>query len=81
MTDLKPECRASGRRKRSDRKSHLTRKFGLTLEEYDAMRDSQGGRCAICRRKPRKVSLHVDHDPKTQKLVALARARALALRS
>ena len=81
---------------------------------------SQGGRCAICRRKSRKVSLHVDHDPKTgrvrgllcfscnqalgsfredqyivanaalyldshdpktQKLVAIARKRALALRS
>ena len=43
----------------------LLGKFGLSLEKYDEMLASQGGRCAICRRKPRKISLHVDHDPKS----------------
>jgi hypothetical protein len=63
--------RASGKKKASDRKSHLKRKFGLSLEEYDEMLVSQGGRCAICRRKPRKISLHVDHDPESGRVRGL----------
>ncbi|WLW38395.1 hypothetical protein OCLPNDPH_00020 [Escherichia phage Zappy] len=32
----------------SARKSWLKKAYGLTLEEYDTMFDSQKGRCAIC---------------------------------
>lgn len=31
-----------------NRAEHLRRKFGLTLAEFNAMRDSQGGKCAGC---------------------------------
>lgn len=53
----------SGGKKLADRRSHLKRKFGLTLEQYDEMLAAQGGVCAICGREPRDdISLHVDHD-------------------
>jgi 5-methylcytosine-specific restriction endonuclease McrA len=57
---------ASGGKRLSDRKSHLKRKYGMTLEQYQAMLDSQGGGCLICGRPPRDdISLHVDHDHST----------------
>lgn len=46
------------------RESHLQRKYGLTLADYDRMLDAQHGGCGICGRAPREDSaLHVDHDP------------------
>jgi phage-related minor tail protein len=36
--------------------------YGISLEEYDAMLDRQGGVCAICKRKPDEgKALFVDH--------------------
>jgi hypothetical protein len=56
----------SGKKAISDRKSHLKRKYGLTLEQYDAMLEAQGGVCAICRQpRPEERTLHVDHDHDT----------------
>jgi len=53
----------SGKKKISDRKSHLKRKFGLTQAEYDELLELQDGGCAICGELPgERVSLHVDHD-------------------
>lgn len=50
-------------RKRRERDGHLRRKFGISIEQYEAMLEAQGGRCAICRREPHPtISLHVDHD-------------------
>jgi 5-methylcytosine-specific restriction endonuclease McrA len=58
--------RAEGRRRIQNRRYHLKRKFGITLEAYDALLGKQGGTCAICRRPPRAdISLHVDHDHET----------------
>ena len=37
--------------------------YGLTQHAFDAMVEAQDGRCAICRRMPRK--LVVDHDHRT----------------
>ena len=37
----------------------LLRKHGLTLEQFDFLRESQGGRCAICGVTPKL--LYVDH--------------------
>lgn len=52
--------------KARERAGYLRRKYGITLEEYDALLQQQGGTCAICRRPPRDdISLHVDHDHET----------------
>ncbi len=60
---------ASGGKKVADRRSHLKRKYGMTIEEYDAMLEAQGGGCFICGRLPREdISLHVDHDHSTGKV-------------
>ncbi len=52
--------------KRRERAGHLMRKYGMTIEQYDAMLEAQGGGCCICGRPPREdISLHVDHDHST----------------
>lgn len=49
--------------KRRERAGHLMRKYGITLDQYDAMLEAQGGGCFICGRpQGEKISLHVDHD-------------------
>ena len=53
---------SSGKKKVSDRKSHLKRKYGLTLEAFDELLASQGGGCAICGRPDAD---NVDHDHET----------------
>ena len=58
--------RASGRKAKSDRRSYLRRKYGVTPEWYDEQLAAQGGGCAICAKPPRDdISLHVDHDHET----------------
>jgi hypothetical protein len=53
---------ASGKKKVSDRKSHLKRKYGLTLETYEDLLASQRGGCAICGNPDAD---NVDHDHET----------------
>jgi hypothetical protein len=56
----------SGRKQLWDRKSHLKRKYGMTLEDYDQMLEAQAGVCAICgEARPEERTLHVDHDHET----------------
>jgi recombination endonuclease VII len=47
-------------------KTNLWTKYRLRLDDYFALLESQGGRCAICRveapRDPRTNRFHVDHD-------------------
>ena len=61
------------------RKSFLKRKYGMTLESYQALWDAQKGLCAVCG-KPETVSkfdngtidsLSVDHDHVTGKVRGL----------
>ncbi len=57
------EYRQRPDRKAADREYHLKRKYGITIEQYDAMLAAQGGVCAICRQpRPENRTLHVDHD-------------------
>jgi hypothetical protein len=61
------------------RKAHsrnLKRKYKMTLEQYDAMIETQGGACKICGVKPMpnkygKPVLCVDHDHATGKVRGL----------
>ena len=56
------EFAESGKKKISDRKSHLKRKYGLSLEGFDELLAAQRGGCAICG-KPEADN--VDHDHRT----------------
>lgn len=47
------------------RLSESLRKYGLTLEEYQAILASQRGRCYVCLRKPDDKRLVVDHNHDT----------------
>lgn len=46
------------------RNSALKAKFGITIDEYDAMFKAQRGRCAVCGEKYGRT-LHVDHCHRT----------------
>ena len=49
------------------RELHLRRKYGITVADYDAMLESQGGTCALCDATPETqrarytTYFHVDH--------------------
>ena len=45
------------------RRAQLSRKYGMTEENFHAMYDAQGGRCAICRCQLSPAC--VDHDHST----------------
>ena len=63
---------ADGRKALSNRRHHLKKKYGITLEAYDDTLAEQGGVCAICSRDPRPdISLHVDHNHETGELRGL----------
>jgi len=54
------------RRKEAAHGNYVTKTYGVTQEEYDALYKAQGGRCAICRRATgRARRLAVDHNHKT----------------
>lgn len=46
------------KRIRNQYKRHIKEKYGMTIDQYDAMVDSQNGMCSICKRTSK---LHVDH--------------------
>jgi hypothetical protein len=52
------------------RNARLMAKFGIGIEEYDAMLAAQGGHCAICAAVPigRSRRFPVDHDHATGKI-------------
>lgn len=43
----------------------IAKTYGITPAAYDALMRLQGGRCAICRARPKSKRLAVDHDHKT----------------
>lgn len=59
-------------------KSHaamVEKTYGLVGDDYATLFELQGGRCAICRQKPGKKRLAVDHDHKTGKVRGLLCSR------
>jgi hypothetical protein len=58
--------------KKIAREGHIRRKFGLTVEEYNAISFSQNEVCAICQQKcDTGYNLAVDHNHKTGKIRGL----------
>lgn len=56
------EHNATPERRRKQRDTYYRRTFGISADDFDAMLESQGGGCAICRKRPERLaSLHVDH--------------------
>ena len=71
-------CRAEVRRENYspdyNANGMLKKNYGITLADYDAMVEKQGGKCAICEStKPKTpgVRFAVDHDHKTGKVRGL----------
>lgn len=65
----KPLLCASHRRGRRTKRraysheTHILETYSITAEQYAAIKDAQGGKCAICRRATgAKRNLAVDHD-------------------
>jgi hypothetical protein len=58
--------------KRSYRNATLKKKYGITLEEYEAMLEAQGYRCLICNDKLMPgFKTHVDHNHVTGRVRGL----------
>lgn len=54
------------------RANQMKIRFGITVEQYDALEAKQGGLCAICRRPcPSGRKLAVDHDHLTGRVRGL----------
>lgn len=53
----------------------IVKTYGLSADEYDAMLAAQGGRCAICRARPKSKRLAVDHDHRTGEVRGLLCSR------
>lgn len=47
--------------------SAIVKTYGIDGSDYDALLALQGGKCAICRTKPKKKRLAIDHDHGTGK--------------
>lgn len=53
-------------------KAHgLKKAYGITLERFHDMMEAQGGKCAICKQKPERHALNVDHCHATGKVRGL----------
>jgi len=67
-TKAKKRLGTTGWKRRS--KAYNLKKYGLTLEEFEAMAAAQDGQCAICDIIP-ETTLQVDHDHTTGKVRGL----------
>lgn len=67
--------------KKSNRNSWRLKVFGLSLCDFESLRDSQNGLCAICKNPEKTVikgtlcNLSIDHDHKTGKVRGLLCSR------
>ena len=56
---------------RASHHKYQVRQYGLTTEDYARLFEDQKGCCAICKKKPKKIRLNVDHDHKTKQVRGL----------
>lgn len=56
--------RVPAQKRREVEQRRTIRDYGITREEFEALRQEQGGACAICRRDFDKTP-HIDHDHET----------------
>lgn len=66
-------CRACQRAYNQERR--LLSHFGISWDDYELLLACQDFRCAICKGKPRKYMLAVDHDHKTGEIRGLLCSR------
>ncbi len=73
--DLTPDRQTYNTQYRKDflRRDLLKHRYGITIEQYDALLTAQGGVCAICKNPPRgkMLRLSVDHNHTTKKVRGL----------
>jgi hypothetical protein len=50
---------------KAEQRRKTIRKYGLSVEAFDALNRAQGGLCAICRKPPDAPRLVIDHDHAT----------------
>jgi hypothetical protein len=63
QADARAKYREDPVRPAANRRRHVLRQFGISLEVYEAILETQGGGCAICgERCPTGRVLAVDHD-------------------
>lgn len=63
------------RARRSAHNSHLKKTYGITMDDYDAILEEQGGVCAICCGGTSKRHFAVDHNHKNGRIRGLLCAR------
>lgn len=56
--------------------TYLRKTYNITLEFYNALLRAQDGRCYVCRRRPARVRLGVDHDHRTGEVRGLLCVRS-----
>ena len=71
ITPMLPKERAADLR--------LQRLYGITLDEYNQQLKRQNGRCAICKRPPKRLRLAVDHNHATERSKITVSRRAVPL--
>lgn len=47
--------------RQNNKRAFLKKKYGISLEDYEELLQSQGGKCAICGVEPDPLALAVDH--------------------
>ena len=55
--------------------ARIEKVYGITAADYDELLKLQGGKCAICRRRPKSKRLAVDHSHKTGEVRGLLCSR------
>lgn len=63
--------RKRGRTKKYYRKHDIKRKYGLTVQQYEALVEACNGKCAVCKGDDKGRTLAVDHCHRTKRVRGL----------